>query len=275
MISRLFLVAESKIGKFLPRVVRRHLRSHRQFTLGVDPLEMRNLYRVSKILEFLGESWSSDEILKYAYSTYSELNQDLIPLILSGRQGYFVEFGACDGKIASNTFLLETDYGWHGLLSEPARIWHKNLIANRKSKIDSRAVYKASNLKLNFIETYQPSLSTLQSVEQMDLHTSNRIDKEIYSVDSVSLLDLLCEHQCPKHIEYLSIDTEGSEFEILENFDFNEFSFTFINVEHNFTDSEIRVEMLLTSKGYDRVLREISGGDAWYINSAFNEKFRY
>lgn len=274
MNSRIFLVFESKIGKFLPTVVRRHLRSHKQFTLGIDPLEMRNFYRISKILEFFGESWTSDEILKYAYSTYSELNQDLIPLILGQDKGYFVEFGACDGKRASNTFLLETDYGWHGLLGEPARIWHKALVANRNSNIDLRAVYKVSNVKLDFIETHQPSLSTLLSVEQTDRHTSSRINKEIYLVDSVSLLDLLREHHCPKHIDYLSIDTEGSEFEILQNFDFSEFSFTFVNVEHNFTDSEKSVEMLLTSNGYLRVLREISGGDAWYINAAFDLNFR-
>lgn len=38
----------------------------------------------------------------------------------------------------------------------------------------------------------------------------------------------------PKIIDYLSIDTEGSEFDILSNFNFKEFKFRIITCEHNF-----------------------------------------
>jgi hypothetical protein len=79
------------------------------------------------------------------------------------------------------------------------------------------------------------------------------------------LNDLLRKYNSPKHIDYLSIDTEGSEFEILKALDFNEFSFGVITVEHNFTDSRDNLYDLLSSNGYKRVFEEISGVDDWYI----------
>ena len=40
---------------------------------------------------------------------------------------FFIEFGATDGLINSNTYLLEKELNWNGILIEPAKIWHKNL----------------------------------------------------------------------------------------------------------------------------------------------------
>jgi hypothetical protein len=54
--------------------------------------------------------------------SYSQIRQDLFVLFALGKTpGYFVEFGACDGVYLSNTFLLETYYGWSGLLVEPSK----------------------------------------------------------------------------------------------------------------------------------------------------------
>jgi hypothetical protein len=56
------------------------------------------------------------------------------------RGGYFVEFGATNGKSLSSTLLLESGYGWSGILAEPARGFHKELLNQRSCKIDKRAV---------------------------------------------------------------------------------------------------------------------------------------
>src|ERR1700728_2790728 len=60
------------------------------------------------------------------------------------RNGYFVEFGACDGLHLSNTLVLEKMFGWQGILSGPARAWHAGLKANRSAIIDLRCVFSES-----------------------------------------------------------------------------------------------------------------------------------
>jgi hypothetical protein len=88
-----------------------------------------------------------------------------------------------------------------------------------------------------------------------------------YEVETVTLGDLLLSHNAPKYIDFLSIDTEGSEFEILKTFDFSEYSFGLICVEHNFTKNRERISDLLTSNGYLQVLVEFSAFDDWYVQS--------
>jgi hypothetical protein len=40
-------------------------------------------------------------------------------VVKQGKKGFFVEAGALDGEVASNSLKLEKDYGWTGLLVEP------------------------------------------------------------------------------------------------------------------------------------------------------------
>jgi hypothetical protein len=87
-------------------------------------------------------------------------------------------------------------------------------------------------------------------------------------VETVTLSDLLKSHNAPTVIDFLSIDTEGSEFEILNSFDFKEYSFNFICVEHNYTNKRDRIFDLLTSNGYRRILSHISKWDDWYCKNS-------
>jgi hypothetical protein len=78
---------------------------------------------------------------------------------------------------------------------------------------------------------------------------------------------LLIEHNAPKFVEFLSIDTEGSEFEILKNFDFQSYRFGAICVEHNFADTREKIKKLLLANGYLQVHPDLSDFDDWYIQA--------
>jgi FkbM family methyltransferase len=200
-------------------------------------------------------------------SSKSQVGQDLLALISSGarRDGFFVEFGAGDGIGLSNTYLLEKEFGWTGVLCEPARNWHSALRRNRSCQIDFRCVYSKSGEFVNFSENYIGELSGI--TEFSGASESGLLNKNIasYDVETISLIDLLEYYKAPSHVDFLSMDTEGSEYEILRDFDFSRYSFGAISVEHNYSANRLKIRDLLLDKGYKQVYPELSDFDDWYV----------
>ena len=96
---------------------------------------------------------------------------------------------------------------------------------NRKCIIDKRCVYKSSNLEMIFEDCYKcPEVSGLKDELEMDHNHILRKDTRSLKVKTVSINDLLEEHNAPKDIDYISIDTEGSEFSILSELNLNKYS---------------------------------------------------
>ena len=210
---------------------------------------------------------TTEEIDALELKSKAQLKQDMFVLDELGykRDGYFVEFGATNGVDFSNTYLLETEMGWRGILAEPARVWQDALVANRKCCISFDCVWSKSREELEFNEVGAADLSTINVFSDVDEHAKTRTEGKKYNVHTVSLLDLLNKYKAPKEIDYLSIDTEGSEFEILSAFDFDAYKFKVITCEHNYTPMREKLADLLTSKGYTRKYTEYSRFDDWYV----------
>lgn len=196
-----------------------------------------------------------------------QLLQDLFVLseLNFKEAGYFVEFGASGGLELSNSYLLEREFGWQGILAEPCRAWHDELKAARQSHISTECVWSRSGEKLKFKEALSPWVSTLDTFSDADDLAGRRKRSRSYDVATISLLDLLSKFAAPREIDYLSLDTEGSEFAILEAFDFSRYRFQVITCEHNFMPIRERIYSLLTSKGYVRKFEDLSYVDDWYI----------
>lgn len=205
------------------------------------------------------------KLIENVLSSKSQLGQDLFVLseLEFKQNGYFVEFGATNGFNFSNTYLLEKQFNWKGIVAEPAKKWHTDLYKNRDCIIETECVWKVSGEKLSFNEAEIGELSTINSFSSKD--TLSRKKGIIYDVTTISLLDLLEKNEAPYLIDYLSIDTEGSELAILENFDFNKYKFRVITCEHNFTADREKIYQLLTKYGYKRKFEDISKFDDWYI----------
>lgn len=222
------------------------------------------------VLSPQGKSLSMAKTRRTYRTSKSQLGQDLLALLSAGvsKPGFFVEFGAADGVALSNSYLLEKEFGWSGILCEPSRSWHEDLKKNRSCAVDTRCVYSRSNKQISFSENYIGELSGI--TEFTGSHHHGLIDRttDSYQVETISLLDLLTSHSAPKHIEFMSVDTEGSEFEILNAFDFSKHSFGAIAVEHNHSPSREKVKALLVSHGYRQVYPELSDFDDWFVQAA-------
>ena len=207
------------------------------------------------------------ELLRNVDDLRSQFGQDAFVLaqLLFKTGGYSVEFGATDGDLGSNSYILERRYGWTGILAEPARCWHAALQRNRGARIEFSCVADTSGRRIPFYE--KGVLSTARS----QLSFGNKLKRltkpgRFYQVPTISLLDLLQKHDAPPVIDYLSLDTEGTEFEILGAFDFSAFRFRVITCEHNYSPNRERVFTLLSSHGYRRVCESISAVDDWYVS---------
>jgi FkbM family methyltransferase len=211
---------------------------------GLGPVETRKTYKLSK----------------------SQLGQDLLALIgsVAKKNGFFVEFGAADGVALSNSFLLEKGFGWSGILCEPNRSWHEDLKKNRSCTIEFRCVYSRTGELIGFSENYIGELSGITEFTGNDHHGLINRTTDSYQVETISLLDLLAQHNAPKHVDFLSVDTEGSEFEILNAFNFSRYTFGAICVEHNYLENRPKVKALLEANGYRQVYPELSEYDDWF-----------
>jgi len=217
----------------------------------------------------------ADYIRRHAPLARSQLFQDLLVLFLTGdlQQGYFVEFGATDGVSLSNTYLLENKFQWNGILAEPARSWHQALKANRRAKIDTRCVWSETGKKLDFSESEIGEFSTINEFWAQD--TNFRTKTNGYSVETISLNDLLQVHHAPEKIDYISLDTEGSELDILCQFDFKKYDVQILTIEHNMVEpNRSYIYDIMTANGYRRIFEPLSRFDDWYVKASFlEEKF--
>lgn len=197
----------------------------------------------------------------------SQLKQDIFVLLQTGfkRNGFFVEFGATNGIELSNTYLLEMEFGWNGILAEPAICWHDDLVNNRTATICTKCVWRKSGEFLSFNMVSDAELSTIAEFNNRDNHAKLRSNGTCYEVETISLLDLLILNNAPENIDYLSIDTEGSEFDILSAFDFDKYNIKIITCEHNYTNDRDKIYKLLSGYGYTRIFEGLSKWDDWYV----------
>jgi FkbM family methyltransferase len=185
------------------------------------------------------------------------------------RDGYFVEFGAFDGVVFSNTVSLERKLGWRGVLAEPNPSCHAALKSNRASIVDPRCVWSKTGETLEFTcAEAMPLISTVSSYRHLNAEIERQRPASV-AVPTVSLNDLLAGHGCPKVFDYLSVDTEGSEYDILAVFDFRKWRSRIITVEHNhYPPLRDKLRALLSAQGYRREFEVFSLNEDWYFDPA-------
>ena len=206
----------------------------------------------------------------------SQLFQDAFAAFVVGNRfdKTFLEFGATDGFDLSNSYMLENRLGWSGVLAEPSPQWHSQLKDNRpNTSIITDCIWKCSGEKLDFFVSDVGVLSTLSAYVMSDLssmpgNTSQRIKNgKMVEVQSISLNDVMKKDFNGSAPSYLSIDTEGSEYEILNSLNFDKYKPIVFTVEHNFSKLEIKIDKLMSLNGYGRVFKNLTSFDAWYVRN--------
>jgi Methyltransferase FkbM domain len=196
---------------------------------------------------------------------FSQKGQDrwVVERALRGRKnGYFVEVGAGDGRTHSNTYALERDHGWTGVLVEAnpayrAAIARTRRCAHVEACVDGH-VGEAAFLALGYLGGLIAEDTDNAPTRRGSL-LKRHADK-IMRLPVRPLGDILAGANAPALIDYLSIDVEGAEFRILEPFPFHRFAFAALTVER----PTRQVHDILTGAGY--VLDRMRLYDGYYVS---------
>ena len=216
------------------------------------------------------------------YEQYSQGGQDIYVtrILKEKREGYFVEVGANNGYLMSNTYLLEKNYGWKGICVEATPYRITELINNRPNAICiSSAAFSESNLELDFTTCPLDILNVITDYTEIAVDFLTQ-SGQIIKVNTRSLTDILNENNAPENIDYLSIDTNGSEYKVLEGIDFTKYKFGVITIKNSLVEEkQNRIKEILTSNGYSvqqtiRMVDNISD-DLYVPNSNYIEDYTY
>lgn len=195
------------------------------------------------------------------------------------RNGVFVDIGAHDGSTYSNTLFYEQDLGWRGICFEPMPEVFEKLIQCRSCICIKGCITNTTGTK-SFLRVSSPHVDTemlsglLDKYDPRHLQRVNREiaqfggSKEVITVTCYNLNDILAQHNIT-HIDYLSIDTEGGELDILKSIDFDAVSIHVIGVENNFPKNS-SIRQFMEQKGFSFVARvrcdEIYENTQWQKN---------
>lgn len=211
---------------------------------------------------------------------YSQDKQDfyLETVVFKGHtNGFYVDVGAHNGITFSNSYFFDKERNWKGICIEPLPEVYSKLCKNRNNSINLNLAIDNKNAVVNFVSNngYTEMLSGIQ--EHLDKRHISRINQEnkltgantnIIQVQTRPLKDIFTDNNI-SHINYLSIDVEGAEKQVIESIDFDKVFIDVIGFENNYQDVSIPIVDLLKSKSYKHL--NYKGTDIMMIHS--NSKF--
>ena len=190
-------------------------------------------------------------------NTFIEENeQHLIQKFFGGGVGYFVEVGANHPQEGSQSRQLE-ERGWNGILIEPHPELADKLRRERRANVFAVACSSPENAgrKLPFYVA-----GPLSSLDRAAMAPGSR-PGAVIEVTARTLDSILTEAGAPRSIDFLSIDVEGHEIEVLRGFDFTRWQARLILLEDHV--GNLRKHRFMKSAGYRLVRR--TGHNGWYV----------
>lgn len=203
---------------------------------------------------------------------YSQDSQDrLIDIFLDrAENGFFVDIGAHNGIKFSNSYFFEKNRNWSGICVEPMPEVFEELKQNRSCHLVNGVVSNYSgSLEFRRIKGRGDMLSGIAK-HQSEQHKQRMVEKveevgselEILEVSSHTLSEILKKYEV-KRINYLSIDVEGAEVDVISSLDFSQYVIEYMTIENNYDSNSLRD--LIVSNNYKFVFRH--GSDDFYVHA--------
>jgi len=193
---------------------------------------------------------------------YSQYEQDkyLETNIFKGfKNGFFIDVGANDGVSLNNTLYFEKNNNWTGINVEPIKNVFVKLLMNRSTNINLNVAVCNIDGETEFLcnSGYTEMISgikdTFDSRHMKRLNYENEVtgaSTELINVKT-KRLETICDENNITHVNYLSIDVEGAEYEVIKSINFDKVFIDVIGFENNYDDTSIPIINYLESKDYE------------------------
>jgi FkbM family methyltransferase len=194
------------------------------------------------------------------------------------KNGFFVDVGAHDGVAFNNTLYFEKTNGWKGVNIEPMTNVFEKLVVNRPETTNINCAISNTDgtAEFYFNTGYTDMLSGLK--ETYDPRHLNRLNSENNQMGSktslitveTKRLETLFDKYTIKHVNYLSIDVEGAELEVIKSINFDKVFIDVIEFENNYNDTSIPIIAYLETRGYKMINHKSLDIFMIHKDSAFN-----
>ena len=188
--------------------------------------------------------------------------------ILYISDGTFLEVGGCDGILYSNTKTLEDYFNFKGILIEPQKHYYDKLILNRPNcHCYNFAISETNDTEVDFIGNNAMG-GIIKTMAKSDLnHFNNDL---AYKVKNNSM-QIIIKDSNLNYIDFMFIDVEGGELEVLKTIDFNFPIFCIIiEAASNQQEKNIIFGNYLKSKNFTYKERQ-RGNEVWINNNYFRK----
>jgi len=198
-------------------------------------------YCIRKIIVAISANSLFSKIFGFKFFSLDEIDKSMSKLLLH-ENGFYVELGANDGVSYSNTLFLERRLNWKGVLIEPSPLLFKKLLKNRGSNnflSNSACVsfkYQKPTIELLFSDLMTTALNVKSDIPFPYDHVSAgqkfwRGKPYKFTARASTLQDVLNAANAPRSIDFLSLDVEGVELEVLQGVDHERYRFRYICIE--------------------------------------------
>jgi FkbM family methyltransferase len=170
--------------------------------------------------------------------------------------GFFVDVGANAPQDGSQTFAMERR-GWSGVLVEPQPTLAEQLRRERRAKVYAVACSAPENAG----KTLTLYLAGIQSSLQADFYAAGMQRAGAIEVPVMTLDQVLEDAGAPPALDFVSIDVEGHDIEVLDGFDLSRWRPRLLLIED--VVQNLRLHRYLTGRGYRWFRR--TGINSWYV----------
>jgi FkbM family methyltransferase len=171
--------------------------------------------------------------------------------IFNKTHGFYIELGANDGITQSNTAFFEKSKHWTGILIEPSPAAYKLCKKNRPNSICLNYACVSNTYTEPFIEGDFTGTNLMASVEGTRLQST-----ALCKVPAITLEAILDTYAKTTPIDFLSLDTEGYELNILKGMNLDKYRPTYLLIE-------------IYRKDYDEIVKFLES-KYYILNSNFS-----